>query len=83
MRKNKIIAFKKPGEISEDPLSELLRSGARKLIADAFSCVSICGGRGSLTLSKKGPLRLRLAYVVCNNSTIYQSVALVRPRVPT
>lgn len=35
MSKNKIIAFKKPGEISEDPLTELLRSGARKLITDA------------------------------------------------
>jgi putative transposase len=35
MNKNKIIALKKPGEISEDPLTELLRSGARKLIADA------------------------------------------------
>ena len=28
MSKNKIIAFKKPGEISEDPLTELLRRGA-------------------------------------------------------
>jgi len=35
MSKNKIIALKKPGEISEDPLTELLRTGARKLIAEA------------------------------------------------
>jgi len=35
MDKNKIVAFKKPGDISEDPLTELLRSGARKLITDA------------------------------------------------
>lgn len=35
MSKNKIIALKKPGEISEDPLTELLRTGAKKLIADA------------------------------------------------
>ncbi len=35
MSKNKIIAFKKPGEISEDPLTELLRNGARQLILDA------------------------------------------------
>jgi transposase-like protein len=35
MSKNKIIALKKPEEIFEDPLTELLRSGARKLIADA------------------------------------------------
>ncbi len=35
MSKNKIIAFKKPGEISEDPLTELLRNGARQLISDA------------------------------------------------
>jgi len=35
MTKNKVIALKKPGEFSADPLSELLRSGARKLITDA------------------------------------------------
>ena len=35
MTNRKIIAFKKPGEISEDPLTELLRSGARQLIANA------------------------------------------------
>jgi hypothetical protein len=33
--KNSIIPLKKPGDISEDPLTELLRSGARQLIADA------------------------------------------------
>ncbi|MCJ7603914.1 MAG: IS256 family transposase, partial [Desulfobulbaceae bacterium] len=35
MSKNKVIALKKPGEFSEDPLTELLRVGARRLIADA------------------------------------------------
>ena len=35
LSKNKIIVFKNPGEISEDPLTELLRNGARKLITDA------------------------------------------------
>ena len=35
MSKNRIITLKKPGEISADPLTELLRSGARKLITDA------------------------------------------------
>lgn len=35
MSKNKVIEFKKSGEISEDPLTELLRIGARQLIADA------------------------------------------------
>ncbi len=35
MSKNKVIAFKKPEEISEDPLTELLRNGGRKLIAEA------------------------------------------------
>ena len=35
MSKSKIVAFKKLGDISEDPLTDLLRSGARKLIADA------------------------------------------------
>ncbi len=33
MSESKIIPLKKPGEISEDPLTDLLRSGARQLIA--------------------------------------------------
>jgi transposase-like protein len=33
--RSKVIAFKKPGEISEDLLTELLRAGARQLIANA------------------------------------------------
>jgi hypothetical protein len=35
MEKNKIIELKTPGENSEDPLTELLRAGARQLIAEA------------------------------------------------
>ena len=35
MSKNKVIVFKKPGEISGDPLTELLRTGAQRLITDA------------------------------------------------
>ncbi|SDP80196.1 Transposase, Mutator family [Desulforhopalus singaporensis] len=35
MSKNKIIALKKPGEFSEDTLTELFRNGARQLIAEA------------------------------------------------
>lgn len=35
MSENKIIALKNPEENSVDPLTELLRTGARKLIADA------------------------------------------------
>ena len=35
MSKNKVIPFEKPGDNSGDPLTELLRSGARKLITDA------------------------------------------------
>jgi len=35
MSQCKIIAFKTPGDISEDPLTELLRTGARQLIANA------------------------------------------------
>ncbi len=35
MSKNKIIDLKKPGENSEDLLTELLHSGAKRLIADA------------------------------------------------
>jgi len=35
MSKNKIIALKKPGEFCKDPLTELLRNGAQRLIAEA------------------------------------------------
>ena len=35
MTESKVIALKKPGEISGDPLTELLRTGARHLIAQA------------------------------------------------
>ena len=35
MSENKIISLKKPGEITEDPLTELLRIGVQQLIADA------------------------------------------------
>jgi transposase-like protein len=35
MNENKVITLKKPGEICGDPLTELLRSGARQLISDA------------------------------------------------
>jgi transposase-like protein len=35
MSKNTVVTLKKPGDISEDPLTELLRSGARQLIAEA------------------------------------------------
>jgi len=36
MSESKIITLKKPGEISEDPLTDLLRTGARQLIAQAI-----------------------------------------------
>ncbi len=35
MDKNKVISLKKPGDNSEDPLTELLRNGARQLVAEA------------------------------------------------
>ena len=35
MKKNTVVGLKKPFEIAEDPLTELLRTGARKLIAEA------------------------------------------------
>jgi len=35
MKNNKILDLKKPEDISTDPLTELLRNGARKLIAEA------------------------------------------------
>jgi hypothetical protein len=35
MSKHKIIELKKPGEFSKDPLTEMLRNGARQLISDA------------------------------------------------
>src|SRR6056297_102447 len=35
MKKNTVVGLKKPFEIEEDPLTELLRTGARRLIAEA------------------------------------------------
>lgn len=35
MNNSKILELKKPAEISADPLTELLRNGARKLITEA------------------------------------------------
>jgi transposase-like protein len=35
MKKNTVVGLKKPFEIAEDPLTELLRTGARRLIAEA------------------------------------------------
>ena len=35
MFNSKVITLKKPGEFIEDPLTELLRTGARQLIANA------------------------------------------------
>lgn len=35
MIKSKVVALKTPREISEDPLTELLRTGAKQLIAEA------------------------------------------------
>jgi len=57
MSESKVITLKMPGEISEDPLTDLLRTGARQLIAqaveaelDAFlqqfsTCTDACGRR--------------------------------------
>ena len=36
MCQNKIIELKKPEEFNEDPLTELLRNGAKQLISDAI-----------------------------------------------
>ena len=35
MINSKVVTLKKPGEFVEDPLTELLRTGARQLITDA------------------------------------------------
>ncbi len=35
MKKNTVVGLKKPSEVAEDPLTELLRTGARRLIAEA------------------------------------------------
>jgi len=35
MKKNTVVGLKKPFEIEEDPLTEMLRTGARRLIAEA------------------------------------------------
>jgi transposase-like protein len=59
MNKNKIIALKKPGEISEDPLTELLRIGARQLIADAVEAeLQVLLGQYALLKNEKGHLQV-------------------------
>ena len=35
MSQGKVVTFKKPGDLSPDPLTELLRTGAQQLIAQA------------------------------------------------
>ena len=35
MEENTIVAFRSPTDFQEDPLTEVLRSGARKLLAQA------------------------------------------------
>ena len=35
MSQGKVVTFKKPGDLSQDPLTELLRTGAQQLIAQA------------------------------------------------
>ena len=65
MSKNKVIALKKPGELSEDPLTELLRIGARRLIADAveaelqellYEYADFKNGRGHQQIVRNGYL---------------------------
>jgi putative transposase len=65
MSKNIVIALKKPGELSEDPLTELLRIGARRLIADAVEAeleellseyASFKNGQGHLQVVRNGYL---------------------------
>ncbi len=65
MNKNKIIAFKKPGKISEDPLTELLRVGAKQLISGAVEAeleellsqyASLRNGQGHLQIVRNGYL---------------------------
>ena len=65
MSKNKVIALKKPGELSEDPLTELLRVGARRLIADAVEAelqellseyATFKNGQGHLQIVRNGYL---------------------------
>lgn len=41
MSKNTIVLFKKLGDIPEDPVAELLHSGARKLVTDAVFSLKI------------------------------------------
>jgi putative transposase len=65
MSKNKVIALKKPGEFSEDPLTEMLRVGARRLIADAVEAelqellsqyAAFKNGQGHLQVVRNGYL---------------------------
>lgn len=59
MSKNKIIEFKKPEEISEDPLTELLRIGSRQLIAGAVEAeLQVLLGQYAALKNKQGHLQV-------------------------
>ena len=82
MSKNKVIALKKPGELSEDPLTELLRIGARRLIADAVEAelqellsdyAGFKDGQGHLQVVRNGYLPER---------EIQTGIGTVKVRVP-
>lgn len=82
MSKNKVIALKKPGELSGDPLTELLRVGARRLIAEAVEAelqellseyAAFKNGQGHLHVVRNGYLPER---------EIQTGIGLVKVRVP-
>ena len=82
MSKNRIITFKKPGDISEDPLTELLRKGARQLIADAveFELQEFLGHYAALTNEKGHRLIIRNGYLP--EREIQTGIGPVKIRVP-
>ena len=41
MTKNTVIDFTKPSDFSPDPLTDVLRAGARELLARFFGCLVV------------------------------------------
>ena len=82
MSKSKIIALKKPGEFSEDPLTELLRTGARQLIADAVEAeLQDLLGQHTALRCEQGHLQVvRNGYLP--EREIQTGIGLVKVRVP-
>jgi hypothetical protein len=49
MTKDNVVDFKKPDPFVDDPLTDVLRTGARKLLTEALARLSLFGGCKKLT----------------------------------